>query len=193
MLVTTPARTLADVARTASFRVAVVMLDFALSPGRAHDAQRVTKQQVLQELGPVPDASGVVRARAVIEFADGRSGSVGESISRIVIDEIGFPEPDLQVRHPSPAGSYFETDFEWPRYRHIGEFDGAAKYLKEEYLHGRTPGEVVRAEKRREDSLRSAGSTVTRWGIEELRNPVELRDMLLDAGLPLVRRPRRRR
>ncbi len=78
----------------------------------------------------------------------------------------------LQRRHPTPAAlalAYFETDLEWPDLKKIAEFDGAGKYLKPEYLKGRTPGEAVVEEKLREDALRREGNDVSRWGWYELQ------------------------
>ena len=52
------------------------------------------------------------------------------------------------------------TDFAWPEYRLLGEFDGKVKYgrlLKP----GEEPGDAVFREKIREDLLREA----TRWAL----------------------------
>ncbi len=53
-------------------------------------------------------------------------------------------------------------DFGWEEHRVVGEFDGKVKYgrlLKP----GQTPGDVVFAEKRREDAIRDEGWEVARW------------------------------
>ncbi|TFB99968.1 hypothetical protein [Cryobacterium mannosilyticum] len=74
-------------------------------------------------------------------------------MSRAAIFELGFPDPLLQTCHLNPRGGFYFTDFEWPAYRLIGEFDGKGKYVKDEYLRGLTPGEAVHREKVREDDL----------------------------------------
>jgi hypothetical protein len=106
-----------------------------------------------------------------------------------VIHELGFPAPELQVEHRAPDGGKYFTDFEWPAHRVIGEFDGKGKYLKDEYLGGRTPGEAMYDEKLREDSLRDEDNSVKRWGWDDAWKRTPIRVRLLAAGLPIVRPP----
>lgn len=54
------------------------------------------------------------------------------------------------------------TDFWWPGRRVVGEFDGLGKYTRAQ-PGGRSPAEVVVAEKLREDRLRDLGLRVVRW------------------------------
>ncbi len=72
-----------------------------------------------------------------------------------------LPEPELQFHVYDELGNLVGiTDFAWPRYRLLGEFDGKIKYgrlLKP----GQSPGEVVTDEKNREDRLRE----VTGWSM----------------------------
>jgi hypothetical protein len=190
--VTTAARTIADLARSGDFMATVVALDHALGP-RATPPQSVTKDAVraiVETHGPW----GERRALELIDFADARSDSPGESGSRVLFAELGFESPELQVRHPLPDGGYYDSDFKWKKSRRgrplIGEFDGIGKYLKEEYLSGMTSGEAVVKEKRREDTLRALdGSDFMRWGMPELRRPALLRDLANQHGVP--RAPRR--
>ena len=184
LLVTTPERTLLDLARTGSFRSAVVALDFAVHPRRAQRFLPLSREHLAEVAGENPNRRGFARAARALEFALPGADNPGESISRVVIHELGFPTPLLQVRHPNPRGGFYLTDTEWPDIGVIGEFDGKGKYLKAEYLRGMTPGEAVYEEKIREDHLRDEGSTVTRWGWPELRNPRLLERKLLTAGVP---------
>lgn len=190
--VTTPARTLADLARSSGFAESVVALDHALSE-RARGAQRTTRDEIAGVLERHDGVPGVARARAALAFADGRSGSGGESLSRVGIHLMGFEAPQLQVRHPHPEG-FYDADFWWPATRArpptIGEFDGVMKYLKAEYRGGADASQVVVAEKLREDFLREQGNGLVRWGWSEARTPVPaLRTRLLRAGIRIVRRP----
>jgi hypothetical protein len=60
------------------------------------------------------------------------------------------------------AGYTAYTDFGWVKQRTVGEFDGRIKYgrlLKP----GQDPGEVVYAEKVREDAVRAEDLGVVRW------------------------------
>ena len=70
-----------------------------------------------------------------------------------------LPEPRLQFKVYDEDGNLVGiTDFAWPEYRLLGEFDGRIKYgrlLKED----ETASDVVVREKEREDKLRE----ITRW------------------------------
>lgn len=192
--VTNVARTIADLARAGDFMATVVALDHALGP-RATPSQAVTKDAV-REIVDAQGAWGQARAFELIDFADARSGSPGESGSRVLFAELGFEAPELQVRHPLPDGEYFDSDFKWRKTRRggplIGEFDGVGKYLKEEYLGQLSPGEAVVKEKRREDKLRAFdGSDFMRWGMPEVRDRAKLRTLANRHGVPHA--PRRRK
>lgn len=65
-----------------------------------------------------------------------------------------------------------------------GEFDGRAKYLKPEYLNGRTASQVVINEKNRENRLRALGLTVVRWEWATALDRQRLQAVLRSAGLP---------
>ena len=187
VLVTGPARTLIDLARTVTFGDAVVALDHALNPDRTDPRVLVYADELSEALAQVGSARGLARAQRAIDFARPNAANPGESLSRVAIFELGFPDPELQCRHPNPRGGWYFTDFEWPRFRLIGEFDGKGKYLKDEYLRGRAPGDVVYAEKVREDHLRAEGFRVVRWGPGELADRGALSRLLVAAGLPVTR------
>lgn len=94
------------------------------------------------------------RVRDLVPFADGRSGSIGESRGKHLFRSFGLPQPELQYEVRRADGSIAGvTDWAWPEYGLLGEFDGRIKYgrlLKPD----QDPGDVVFAEKRREDELR---------------------------------------
>lgn len=190
--ITSLARTLVDVARTEAFETAVAMTDFSLRAPSVKDrgapSERVTKDQLAEELESAMPTTGDARARSVSEFADGRSGSAGESLSRVSIHRLGFAAPDLQVPFVDATGT-MEVDFWWEDVRGIGEFDGEGKYLRDEYTHGRTTAQVVIDEKNRENRLRAQNTSVARWDWREARSLPALREKLLSLGL----RPFRRR
>jgi hypothetical protein len=189
--ITSLARTLVDVARTESFETAVAMTDFSLrapSPkDRGRLTERVTKDQLAEELESLAPTTGDARARSVSDFADGRSGSAGESLSRVAIHRLGFPAPDLQVPFVDAKGT-MEVDFWWEDVRGIGEFDGEGKYLRDEYTHGRTTAQVVIDEKNRENRLRAQNTSVARWDWREARSLPALGEKLLSLGLRPLRR-----
>lgn len=82
--------------------------------------------------------------------------SIGESLARYLMWRAHVPEPVLQYEVRDNLGHFVgRTDFAWPRYGVLGEFDGMEKYGR--FVRpGETPGEVIEREKRREDRLREA-------------------------------------
>ncbi len=155
--VTTPARTLLDLALTLPAEPAVVALDGALRLGRA--GQEDLRDR-LDAVGPVP---GSRRAARAIGFADGRSESVGESRSRVLLHRIGLPPSALQFQVRADEGRLLgRTDFAWEEERVVGEFDGRVKYGRL-LRPGQDPGDAVFEEKRREDAVREEGWGVVRW------------------------------
>lgn len=175
-------RTLADVAVDAPFLTAVGILDWALA---AHPIER---SDILAVLDRLEVTRGRRRAERAIAFADARAGSPGETLSRVRIHEAGFPEPVLQHPISDADGPVGIVDFWWPDHGLVGEFDGVAKYIREEFTHGRDPAEVVMAEKRREDRIRATGPRVARWDWSIAWPPYRLYSHLLAAGLPSMLR-----
>lgn len=158
--VTTVARTVVDVARTSAFSEGVVVADSALRRRLGTPGELAA---VLAECGRWP---GIERARRVVGFADPRSESVLESLSRVAMHLEGIPRPRTQVRIGDAR-----VDFLWDDVGVVGEADGLGKYEPDGV---RTTREIVRAEKRREERLADAGFEVVRWGWEDARNPPQL-------------------
>jgi hypothetical protein len=180
LLLTAPARTVVDLALTEPFLDAVVAVDWALGHG-------VAREELYAALDVSP-VRGTARARRVLEFADGRSGSPGESVSRVLVEQLGFAAPDLQVPFSDSGGPIGVVDFYWADCDVIGEFDGLVKYRNRELLRGRRPEDVVVAEKRREDRLRAQGHRVARWVWSDLHPPERLGHLLARAGVPTIDR-----
>ncbi|MGD5088725.1 hypothetical protein QT857_22520, partial [Xanthomonas citri pv. citri] len=66
------------------------------------------------------------------------------------------PAPELQHEVFDVRGVLIgRTDWAWPKYQGLGEFDGKLKYGRL-LRPGQDPGEIVFEEKRREDQLREA-------------------------------------
>ncbi|MBV0894493.1 hypothetical protein [Microbacterium sp. NC79] len=106
------------------------------------------------------------------------SESPGESVSRALIEWLGFPAPELQHPMETPEGSW-RLDFWWAKQRVCGEFDGYDKYSQ----HEAGPAGALRHEKRREDALRRAGAVVARWEFRDLTTPARLDRILRAAGM----------
>jgi hypothetical protein len=104
------------------------------------------------------------RLQITVRLVRKGSNSVGESLSRHMMWSQHLPEPVLQFEVRDEFGRLIgTTDFAWPEYGVLGEFDGMQKYgrlLK----RGQTAGGVIEAEKVREDALRQA----TNWLVVRL-------------------------
>ncbi|WP_346233212.1 hypothetical protein [Parafrigoribacterium mesophilum] len=179
VLVTSRLRTLIDLSRVAAFRDAVVALDNAL----ASDVVPLIKEELLAALEAQGTARGATRAGRAIEFATPLAASPGESFSRVLIHELGFPAPELQHEFRNPMGGRRFADFWWEYLRLIGEFDGQGKYFDPRYTHGRTPQQVMWDEKQRENELREQDTGLVRWDWSLLRAPTAFIRRLEAAGL----------
>ncbi len=61
---------------------------------------------------------------------------------------------------------------------------GVEKYVKPEFLKGRTVSRAVVEEKKRENRIRATGFSVVRWDWADLKEPGKLERMLAAAGVP---------
>lgn len=164
----------------------VAAMDRVLNPQQLSgedEPHLVTKADVDAVAMRLVTESAIRRVRRVLDFADPRAGSAAESISRVNIYLAGFPAPQLQTRHEDQHGLIGFSDFAWREFGLIGEFDGMSKYRNEIYLKGQSSADVIQAEKHREERLRKAGWSVTRWMWDTAVSPGALRDHLLRAGL----------
>lgn len=197
LLVTTLLRTLLDLARTRRFADAVMALDrgtkerYELADGTRVDG--VEPDAVSARLRALDRARGASAARGAMRFSDNRSGSPGESLSRVQIHLLRFPRPRLQVPVLRGDGSGYDIpDFEWDD--QLGEFDGKVKYTRDRYTRGLPIEEVVWQEKVREDRLRRATrKSVTRWLWNDAVHAPRLRRILIEAGLEPLSEGRYRR
>lgn len=179
--VTSLARTVVDLGRTLPFEQAVMSGDAALRRGLSRAALDAC---LLRSAG----RPGLVQARRAAAFLNALSESPGESLSRVALQVAKVPPPVLQYEVRDAVQRLLgRADFGWEEHRTLGEFDGRVKYgrlLKP----GQTAGDVVYAEKLREDALRDAGWQVVRWTYAELRNADVLGDRLRRAFARAERR-----
>lgn len=164
LLVTTVPRTFVDVARQVSAGWAVALGDEALRRGS-------TRTEIDATIGRMAGWPGVARARRAAALLDRRSESVGESLSRVLLVQAGLAPTELQLPVLDGRGELVgRVDFAWPEHRVIGEFDGRAKYDRDDPQRS-SSGDVVWAEKIREDRLRDEGWLVVRWTWADLWRP----------------------
>jgi hypothetical protein len=166
--VTDPVRTALDLARSLPHEAAVVTLDAALRRGLLSQDTLRTR---LLDIAGIPGSRSAARA---VLAADGRSESVGESRSRVILHRWKLPPSALQYEvHSARGGVIGRADFAWEEHRLLGEFDGRIKYGRL-LLPGQDAGDAVFAEKRREDAMRDEDWNVVRWVWSELRRPDRL-------------------
>lgn len=182
-------RTMADVARTASFETAVCALDAAFRPVTAPEpgvndiaAAGELRARVLEITSR--SAHGRARALRALAFADGRAQLPGESISRIRLTELGFTRIDLQVPVAGSSGQNYYVDFGLDDARAWGEFDGEKKYRDEAMRSGLSLEDVVLREKQREDWIRGTTQRpFARWKWAHLRSAETLAQRLKSFGI----------
>jgi hypothetical protein len=162
ILVTSVARTVADLARDLPFESALVPADAALHRRLA------TAAELHEAVERASNRRGNAAARRVVGFSDGGAESPGETRSRVALLRAGIAAPRLQRAVYAGTGRLIgRVDFDWDEHATVGEFDGEVKYGRE-LERGQDLGEVVFQEKLREDELRDTGRQVVRWIWAEL-------------------------
>ncbi|MEQ3551178.1 hypothetical protein WIS52_11920 [Pseudonocardia nematodicida] len=170
--VTTPARTVVDMARTLPVPKALVPLDGALHRAvvaartRSPDPGAATPDEVDRIIERAAGTPGAATARRAIALADGLSESPGETLSRYRMLASGLPVPLLQWSVPTTR---HRTDFAWPGRGVVGEFDGRIKYGRA-LRRGQNLEDVLWEEKLREDQIRATGLTVVRWTWKDIES-----------------------
>lgn len=155
--VTTLLRTVLDCARALPAREGLVVVDAAVRRGLDPDELRYRASSTR--------GRGVVRARAVLDSADGGAESPGESVTRYALLRHGLPAPRTQVPVSTRLGR-FRADMGWDEWRLLVEFDGFVKYAE---LAGGDPARVLFEEKRRQEAMEEEGWRVLRVTRADLR------------------------
>lgn len=182
--VTSLARTAFDVARVVDLHAGVVTADAALARG-------ISEEVLAGEADRASHWPGSAAARRVVQLADGRSESPGETLTRLALRAVGLPPDTLQLEVMTDQG-LARTDFGWVEHGVVGEFDGRIKYGRL-LRPGQEPSDVVVAERQRELAIERAGWKVVRFIWSEIRDPGLVRQRLLDAfDRPAPGRMRRR-
>jgi hypothetical protein len=148
LMVTTPARTAADLAVVLPLEPGVVVLDSAMRAGVRRERVEETIRRRRSRV-----------ARRTLELADPHSGSVPESQARMVFHFAGLPAPCTQyvIRL---ADAIYRADFAWPQYRLVVEIDGR------EFHIGEGPFQTDRT---RQNALLQAGWHVLRFTVADVR------------------------
>ena len=127
-------------------------------------------------------------AAHVLEYADARAESGGESVARARMIATGFAPDHLQYELVDPYDSALSmrSDFAWEQMARVltlGELDGLVKYTDEAMLAGRTTAEKLVEERQRESHLSVYGHPLVRFTMRDVRKPGLLENMLQIAGV----------
>ena len=152
VLMTSPARTAADLAIVLPLQDAVAAIDALMHRRLATKADIIAAAE---------DAMTLASVMLVLAQTDERAESPLESISRVVLHLLGIEAPELQHEIHDASGKFIaRVDFWWARYRVAGEADGLLKYDLD--------SSALRREKLRQEAIENAGIRVVRWTWDEI-------------------------
>jgi hypothetical protein len=158
---TSVARTLVDCAREWPLLSAVVAMDAALN------SRRVRRAELLGAVHSARHRAGASDAARACGLSDGRSESPLETEGRLALLAAGLPAPELQVELHDNSRRFLARVDAWYEDAAVAiEFDGRVKYL--DPREGRSAGEVLWQEKRREDQVRGLDVRFVRLAKEDL-------------------------
>ena len=144
-LVLDRARTAIDIAREHGNPAGIVAVDDARRSG-------VSPDQLVRTVAAMKSWPYVTQARTAIELSDPDSDSIGETLTRLLVRELGHGAPQLQFGLTADGRTAW-ADLRLGR--HLFEFDGRAKYQRtdEGGLADEDPARVLWREKSRQDWL----------------------------------------
>lgn len=173
--VTSIGRTLLDLVTNLDFVSAVVATESALRQGLIVPARF---DALLATAAGRPEVN---KARKVFAFADGRTETVLESVSRVTMSQLDIPMPTPQTVL-YVAGREIRVDFDWaPDLDLVGEADGLEKYLPNGGTDRAATLRAVQDEKDRERRILTVRREIVRWGWREANDPRLLAAILLPA------------
>jgi hypothetical protein len=174
VVLTTAADTAVDLARSRHAAMGLAVADGAL---------RLDSALSSDDLVAVNEARASKRGRALARWplhsASALAATAGESVSRAVIEWLGFPPPILQLTFRSRTGEEDRPDFVWPEFGLAGEADGDLKY---DGRYG-SPITLLRRQSERDARLRVHLTSVAHWGWREATMVDPLRSLLLGHGM----------
>ena len=149
---TTPVRTVVDLARALPLGEAVAVADSALRH------RLVTMQQLQAASVALVGGPGRKRVAQAFALVDPLSGSVLESVCRVLFRQAGLAAPVTQLRVHS-GGWSGRVGFAWPDLRLIVEVDGFAFHSSRQ---------AFRRDRHRDNALQRAGWRVLRVTFEDV-------------------------
>ena len=153
---TTVLRTVLDLCRVLPLAEAVAAADSALRQSL------LTVDELVQAAEGLAPARGSARVRQVVRLVDPMSGSVLESLCRVLLVLAGLAPPETQLRVHGRGGRLLgRVDFAWPAARLVVETDGYAFHADRA---------SYRADRRRTNALVLDGWRVLRFSWEDVRH-----------------------
>jgi very-short-patch-repair endonuclease len=153
VVATSPVRTVLDLARVLPTAEAVAAADSALR------LRLCTYAELVAAVAALAPARGRPACRAVLERVDLASGSVLESLCRVVLEDGGLRPFETQHVVRSGRGTVGRVDFAWPEQRLLVEVDGFAFHADRSRY---------RSDRRRTNALVLAGWRVLRFSWEDV-------------------------
>jgi hypothetical protein len=149
------ARTAVDIGREHGILHGLAACDSALRLG-------CSRRQLELAYEPMACWPGIRMAREAVELADGGAESLGESLGRSLVLELGIGRPQTQFGLRDESGRVAWCDMRVGR--HVFEFDGRVKYQRRQEggLAELSPDEVVWHEKQRQDWVCGLGLGMSR-------------------------------
>lgn len=167
--VTTPARTVVDLARSLPLTPAVCVGDHALRAGLT------THEQLSDALTNARNRTGIAKARQAVGLMSDRSASVGETRSRLLLDTLPLPQPLVgEWVHDEQRDPVGRVSFLYPEHGVLGKYEGDG-------LYGAEPPVSEIESKRHRNRFEELGWIVVRWNWQDLANPKELTDRVARA------------
>lgn len=134
-----------------------------------------TKAELEKQIEGMRHTPGLSAVRHAVAHACPSAESAGESLSRVVLTELGFVVvPQHWIDEDGMA--FARVDFYLPDLHVVVEFDGAVKY------DGVEGSEALVREKQREDRIRRLGYGVVRLTWADLFRPEKVRALVLRAA-----------
>lgn len=116
-LVTAPAWTAVEIARTLRRPRALAVLDAALH------SRSCTQLELVTAVDEQKGRRGIIQVRELLALADARAESPMESEARLVFIDGGLPLPELQYTVVDLHGRVWRVDFAWPDAKVVAEYD----------------------------------------------------------------------
>lgn len=159
-LMTTPAWTAVEIARTLKRRRVLATLDAVLRSGAC------TAPELQKAIDEQRGRRGIVAVRNLLSRADPRAESPMESEARLVFIDGGLPTPVLQHEVIDRTGQLWRLDFAWPDAMVAAEYDSMQWHASPEgWKHDRIKGA----------RLRECGWSVVSFVVDDVRRyPADL-------------------